>query len=85
MHLTVSLRLGLNDKWGRETSSISIILFRIEQKRKGKKEFIGTVLPPISPSVYCRNNKTIQYSSLAHLRPRKVNNDHSSRNRRIGF
>jgi hypothetical protein len=83
MHLTLSLPLGLNDKWGRETSSI-IFLFRIEQKRKGKKEFIGTVLPPISPSIYCRNNKTIQYSSLAHLRPPKVNNDHCSRNRRIG-
>ena len=71
-HLTLSLRLGLNDKWGKETSSI-IFLFRIEQKRKGKKEFIGTVL---SPSVYCRNNKTIP--------SRKVNNDHCSYNRRIG-
>jgi hypothetical protein len=44
---------------------------------------MGTVLPPISPSVYCRNNKTISYSSLAHLCPRKVNNDHCSRNRTI--
>ena len=49
MHLTFSLRLGLNDKWGRETSSISIILFRIEQKRKGKKQFIGTQGTAILP------------------------------------
>jgi hypothetical protein len=44
---------------------------------------MGTVLPPIFLSVYCRNNQTIPYSSLAHLRPRKINNDHCSRNRRI--
>lgn len=45
---------------------------------------MGTVLPPISSRLYCRNNKTIPYSNLAHLRPRKVTNDHCSRNRRIG-
>lgn len=63
---------------GKKTSS-PISLFN---KEKEERNLWGCGAP-IFPNVYCRNNQTIPYSSLEHLRPRKANNDHCSRNRRI--
>lgn len=69
----------LRVRWYTDIENIRFTI--LEGKRR--KGFMGAVLPPISPSVYCRNNQTVPYSSLAHLRPRKANNDHCSRNHRI--
>jgi hypothetical protein len=37
IHHTLSLQLGLNDKWGREYLSL-LFFFRTEQKTKGKSD-----------------------------------------------
>jgi hypothetical protein len=41
----------------------------LNKKEKEERDLWG--LPPISLSVYCRNNQIIPYNSLAHLRPHK--------------
>jgi len=41
----------------------------LNKKEKEERDLWG--LPPISLRVYCRNNQTIPYNSLAHLRPHK--------------
>jgi hypothetical protein len=42
-----------------------------KEKKKRKKEIYGDCTAPISLSVYCKNNQTISYNSLAHLRLHK--------------
>jgi hypothetical protein len=79
-HLTPSLWLALHDTWRKKTS-FAISLFNSEQKRKGRKGFMGTVLP-LYLLVYIVGIIKRFLTTVWHIYV-LTNNDPCSHNRRI--